>query len=220
MACPSFEHSGSYNGVELSAQRWITRLEYDFKRAGVLKPTPKALIHAINMLAEGEVATFIDSRYRAICEKQHPSEADRLTLYTALKREYPPRLIDIKEETIHDQIRDLMQDKDEGIQAYAQRTAQFLYKCGGKDRSLSWPDLAPIESFVLTQIIEAFVIGLFDDELRCDVIKRFGDCTSLWKTKEVIIEIKKSRDAVSRIEKLLSSMQTPSALKPEYYFYK
>jgi hypothetical protein len=153
------------------------------------------------MLAEGKAATFIDSFHRALCDKQDPSLTDLEKLESALKFEFPPILVDIVETPVQDQIRELSQLKDEGFQAYTQRVGILLHKSGGKDKAKGGlTELSMLEQFALSQIVEAYVKGLWDEELRTAVIAKLGECTSLWRAREVILETKRSREAVERLK--------------------
>jgi hypothetical protein len=219
---PDFKLSGTFNGTT-SASRWLSRLTYDFKKAGTLKPAPFSLIQAIDMLAEGKAAIYIDSHHRALCDKERPTSADAEKLCSALKFEFPPVLTDIVETPIQDQIRDLAQLETEGLQAYSQRVARLLHKSGGKDK-VKGEELPPLEAFALSQIVQAYIAGLWDQELRAAVLARLGECTCLWRTTEVILETKRSREAVERLgggknelkqlEQLAAMMPPPPTASP------
>jgi len=197
---PDFKISGRYDG-SYPASRWLTRVRYDFKLAGRVIPAPRDYIAAIDMLAEGKAATFIDSSHRALCDKPDPSPSDVEKLESALKFEFPPILVDVIETPVQDQIRELSQLQEEGLQAYTQRVAILLHKSGGKDKSResSGTDLSSLEKFALAQVIESYVKGLYDEELRAAVIAKLGECTSLWRAGEVILEAKRSREAMERL---------------------
>lgn len=85
-----FHIAGKFDS-ETSAARWLQRLRYDFLCTGISNPSPNRIITAINMLAQGEVAVFIDSKYRAMCDKSDHSFADPETLESAPKNAFPRR---------------------------------------------------------------------------------------------------------------------------------
>ncbi len=79
---------------EISAARWLQRLRYDFLCAGIPDPSPNHIFTAIDMLAQGKVAIFIDSKYRALCDKSNHSFADLEILESALKKSFPRVCLD------------------------------------------------------------------------------------------------------------------------------
>jgi hypothetical protein len=47
--------------------------------------------------------------------------------------------------------------------------------------------------------VEAYVRGLHDEELRTAVTAKLGECTSLRRAGEVILETKRPREAIARL---------------------
>ena len=60
---PDFANAGRYNG-NIPASRWLTRLLYDFRKAGHKVPNPELFLESIEMLLEGELTRRLDSILR------------------------------------------------------------------------------------------------------------------------------------------------------------
>lgn len=58
-----FKMCGTFDG-ESNAARWLTKLLYDFERAGHSHSPPAMYLRAIDMLFEGKAATWLDSNPR------------------------------------------------------------------------------------------------------------------------------------------------------------
>lgn len=79
------------------------------------QPFPISLIEAIDILAEGKAAIFIDSHHRALCDKEWPTSADAKKLCSTLKFEFSLVLTDIAKILIQDLIHDCTQLETESL---------------------------------------------------------------------------------------------------------
>jgi hypothetical protein len=77
-----FTNSGRYGGGDILVSRWLTRLAYDFKKAGQAILALELFLETIEMLLEGEPARRLDStpRIRRLIDRR--SSATQLDVET------------------------------------------------------------------------------------------------------------------------------------------
>lgn len=206
---PDFKMCGTFDG-ESNAARWLTKLLYDFERAGHSHPPPAMYLRAIDMLFEGKAATWLDSnpRVRALVDLGIEATADTICeLNDALKEEYPTAIIDTAEISAQMQMDTLTQGQDETLAAYYYRTTNILRRTHGKDcpctlsSNVTPLSLSGLEEFTLGCIVNAFVKGIYDPHLRRKVMNHRGTtCRSLWSSYEIVLKTQKSIKEKQAIE--------------------
>ena len=96
---PDFKNSGQFEG-NIPALRWLTRLTYDFKKAGQNIPKLELFLEAIKMLLEGEPARRLNSmpRIRKLVDNcTIATEGDIETIKEQLMEEFLTLVDDVTE---------------------------------------------------------------------------------------------------------------------------
>jgi len=99
MELPDFANAGRYTG-DIPALRWITRLVYDFKKAGYRPPPSELFLEAIEMLLEGDPAKRLDStpRIRKLIDTWiTATEKNVVDVKEWLQEEFPTSVTDVAE---------------------------------------------------------------------------------------------------------------------------
>lgn len=205
---PNLNFVGEYDGNQ-SAGRWLARLRWKLKGKGT---SVSQNIQAIDMLASGNAATFLDSHPEAqeIISKANAEVAtveDLKALEEILRDRYPARPID--EPIEEDDIGALAQKPEEPLAQYYARAIKVLRAVGGRDLprgdgkfadSDSKAPLLKAEQTVLKIAIDKFVRGIRDERLRQEAIlgaaivqKSLWGCYEKVKDSQTILA---NRDAV------------------------
>ncbi|KAF3798305.1 hypothetical protein GCG54_00015288 [Colletotrichum gloeosporioides] len=160
---------GTFSGKDVAARRWLSRLHWDFERAGHQTLDPSQVIRTISMQCDGEAATFLDSTPALAdavdrAENKQATKADLDKLEQALRDRFPARLVD--ESNAVDTIESLHQKSGEPLAAYYNRAVAVLNSAGCSDRNTSGDSLNQAQQVLLGQIIRQFIKGLHDPALR------------------------------------------------------
>jgi hypothetical protein len=208
---PDFANAGRYNG-DIPASRWITRLIYDFKKAGQPVPDPELFLEAVEMLLEGEPARRLDStpRIRRLIDNREAAAAAHVnTVKEWLMEEFPTSVEDVTEIDVQSEIESLEQGPAEALASYYQRTLGILRKTHGRDRPRDTDrstTLSGLEVTMLNCVVNAFVKGLFQDNLRKAALQKdAATCGALWKSYEMVQAAQRSLQLEKQIEEALSS---------------
>jgi hypothetical protein len=207
---PDFKNSGYYKG-DIPAFRWLTRLVYDFRKASQNIPRPELFLEAIEMLLEGEPARRLDSilRIRKIVNKRsEATQVDMNTIKEWLTEEFPISVQDITEADIQTEIENLSQGANKALAIYYQYMVSLLYRTHGrnKPREDSITALSGLETTILNCIINAFVKGIYNNELRyLALYKDTATCGSLWKSYKMIQASQYSISLEYQVEEALAS---------------
>lgn len=210
---PDLKTCGKFGGDE-SAARWIARLKWEFKRAGYPdgQLPASSVLQAVDMQCVGEAATFLDSSsiVRVALDRAQQNvatSADLQTVETALKDQFPAKLIDNLNDRPVADMNDLSQQEDEPLAAYYTRAVTLLRRMGARDlprdpaANLISP-MTPLEMNMLQTLIAKFVDGLRDLVLRREVIDKNGrNSPALWAAHEVIQNCQHIIDEKAAIEK-------------------
>ncbi|KAI0995436.1 hypothetical protein K3495_g12743 [Podosphaera aphanis] len=196
---PSFDQAGRFSGDGSSGARWLSRLQYDFQKAGYSSPPPHLFFYAVDILFDGEAASWLDSTpmLRLMIDDREQSTKEQVAEFKEhLSARFPSQIIDYSEGNIQHDIKAFSQVKSEPLMAYYQRALHLLRRAHGRDNHKSLTGakaLAPVEQVVLDSIISAFVEGLQDEDLRNEVFSRsILSCGSLWRSVEIIKETQQS----------------------------
>jgi hypothetical protein len=203
--------AGHYDGT-IPASRWLTRLNYDFKKAGHKKPDPEMFLEAIEMLMEGEPAKRLDStpRIRKLIDRRSTDspQIDVDTVKEWLMEEFPSSVQDVTETDVQTEIEGLLQMADEPLAAYYQRAASILRRTHGRDKPREDGGGAPLsglESTMLNTVVNAFVKGLYQDELRRSAFhKDAATCGALWKSYEMVLHAQRSLALEKQMEETIA----------------
>lgn len=190
---PSLSACGQFDGSE-AASRWIDQLHWQFEEAGwELENLPASkVIRAINMLAKGDVATYLDSDtiIHDIVERASSGSAtgeDLKTLEQRLIARYPAKPVDAAVLETDDLTR-IAQRDDEPLSQYYNRIQSAFRQAGGRDRPRTGRgDLIPVEVTFLKNIVSRFVDGLQDFRLKQEALtNRARSSDALWQCYEII----------------------------------
>ncbi|RKF61610.1 hypothetical protein GcC1_154004 [Golovinomyces cichoracearum] len=183
---PSFDQAGRFSGGGSSGARWLSRLQYDFQKAGYNSPPPHLIFYAVYILF-GEAASWLVSTpmLRLMIDDREQSTKEQVAEFKEhLSARFSSQIIDYSEGNIQHDIKAFSQVKSEPLMAYYQRALHLLRRAHGRDNHKSLTGakaLAPFEQVVLISIISAFVEGLQDEDLRNEVFSRsILSCGSLW----------------------------------------
>ncbi|KAI1490426.1 hypothetical protein F5X96DRAFT_636258 [Biscogniauxia mediterranea] len=141
---PDLNRCGRFNGDE-AASRWLSRLRWEFRRSGYNDDEPSMaseVIQAVDMLSEGQAATYIDNHPQIQAALDRAREgmavrADMIAVEQALKDRFPAQLVDDTVALPGDELKALSQGDDEPLAAYYSRTQNLLRRMGGRD--IPWP---------------------------------------------------------------------------------
>ncbi|CCF41691.1 hypothetical protein CH063_11897, partial [Colletotrichum higginsianum] len=139
---------GTFDG-SVAASRWLTRLKWDFEKAGHNPQNLPAsqVLKTLNMQCEGDAATYLDSvpHLTTIMDKAMDgiaTLADLAIVEASLKERFPSKIID--QDAAGGDINSLSQEKDEALLAYYNRALSTLHRVGCKDAgvgiTLSMPE--------------------------------------------------------------------------------
>ncbi|KHJ30201.1 hypothetical protein EV44_g3593 [Erysiphe necator] len=199
---PKFEQAGRFLGEGYSGARWLSRLDYDFKTAGHKITSPEIFFFAIDILFEGEAASWLDSNpvLREIVDNRDSATDKQVADFKAqLIERFPAKLVNHTEGNLQNDIKTFAQRESEPLTAYYQRAVHLLRRSHGRDtprNASAGRPLVPIEQSVLNSIISVFLDGLRDEEVRCEVFSRATlSCGSLWRCHQIIDEVKQGLDA-------------------------
>ncbi|TQS36950.1 hypothetical protein Golomagni_02588, partial [Golovinomyces magnicellulatus] len=174
----SFDQAGRFSGDGSSGARWLSRLQYDFQKAGYGSPPTHLFFYAVDILFDGEAASWLDSTptLRLMIDDREQSTKEQVDEFKEhLSARFPSQIIDYSEGNIQHDIKAFSQVKSEPLMAYYQRALHLLRRAYGRDNHKSLTGakaLAPVEQVVLNSIISAFVEGLQDEDLRNEVFSR------------------------------------------------
>ncbi|KAG7006066.1 hypothetical protein G7Y79_00016g040510 [Physcia stellaris] len=154
-----------YDGSE-SARRFFVNCEQEFKGLST-----HSWIYAVEACFVGKAATWISqqSEIQDILDLEEPTEQDKARFCHLVKQKYPDRKPPTHKQWMT-QLKELKQDEnDESLGQYYRRTYEILRGLGGQDKEKDDDDgvLSLSEITVLDHIIEKFVNGLNDSQLRC-----------------------------------------------------
>jgi hypothetical protein len=215
---PDFKNSGRYEG-DIPASRWLTRLAYDFRKASKNVPKPELYLEAIEMLLEGEPARRLDStpRIRKIIDKRATAtQFDVDTVKEWLTEEFPTSVQDITEADVQTEIENLSQGNEEALATYYQRTVSLLRRTHGRDkpREDSNTALSGLETTMLNCVVNAFVKGIYEDELRRSALhKDAATCGALWKSYEMVQASQRSISLERQVEETLANKRRLTELE-------
>ncbi|KAI1825659.1 hypothetical protein F4861DRAFT_187779 [Xylaria intraflava] len=171
---PGPSSCGEFDG-DMSADRWLQRVKWEFRRAGIAEDSPRVyeIINFINMQCKGLAATFVDSstiiqNIFARAQSRASRPTDLSNLESMLRRQFPARGADGEVLYPADEVRRLAQEPDESISSYYMRTLGVMRRMGARDspRTPSEPPLTSSEVFMLNTVVIYFVSGLRNARLR------------------------------------------------------
>ncbi|OBR02927.1 hypothetical protein CH63R_09248 [Colletotrichum higginsianum IMI 349063] len=198
---------GTFDG-SVAASRWLTRLKWDFEKAGHNPQNLPAsqVLKTLNMQCEGDAATYLDSvpHLTTIMDKAMDgiaTLADLAIVEASLKERFPSKIID--QDAAGGDINSLSQEKDEALLAYYNRALSTLHRVGCKDAGVGITLSMP-EKTVLTGLVRQFVRGLADSNLRRQALSMSAMTASSLKSAFTIIrdarQIIDEREAEDRRE--------------------
>lgn len=227
---PSLDCLGTFDGRG-PAYRWLQRIKWEFRRAGVNEGNPEhvaEIIKAINMQCEGRAALFLDSNptlleivTRANDLKTRPG--DLLSLEQAIEKQFPPRVArEVTIRSVADELKTLTQTPQESLRDYRNRAQTLLGKLGARE-----PPLLPAETPIVRMAIDSFVNGLLDAELKSKAIGKNakGEAT-IWACYMIVRscqEILEEKRRIQMKEKLVvdyTGLAVEQALAESYPYLK
>ncbi|KAI1872009.1 uncharacterized protein JN550_004212 [Neoarthrinium moseri] len=211
MEMPDLGACGRFDGKE-SAARWLARLKWQFRKAGHVMPPPSEYIQVVNMQAEGSVATFLDSdpTLQAILRRAEEGGAlsqDIEALDQALRDRFPAQLVDESTVQPSEEWKSLTQEKNEALAAYYNRAQNLLRRMGARDAprdvtAFQANPLSALETFSLKTVIDKFVQGLEDAQLKQEAISRsLGTTGALWQCYEGLRECQRVIESREELQK-------------------
>ena len=147
-----------YDGSE-SARRFFVNCEWEFTDVSI-----RQWIYRVEACFIGKAAEWVNqqSEIQDILDLKEPDEADKQRFIHLIKQKYPDRKPPTRKQWMT-RLKELKQNEnDESLGQYYRRTHEILRGLGGQDREDENDDVP----FVLSHIIEKFVDGLNDRQLR------------------------------------------------------
>jgi hypothetical protein len=202
---PDYTICGKYDGSGPAA-RWLARLAYDMRRADNPVDSPADFFEAVEILFDGEAATWLDSspKYRRLVDQRaRASQADVEDFKEALMAEFPNKVMEYSETNVYNEMQSFAQSPNEALQSYYKRAQHLLRRAHGRDdpRDPLAKQLEPAEVTILVGMVSAFIGGLHDEYLRGAVLaKSATTCGSLSKALEIIQETQSSINNAKEFE--------------------
>jgi hypothetical protein len=218
-AMPDYSLCGRYDGT-VPASRWLARLAFDMKRAGIPAAKPDDFFEAVEILFDGDAATWLDSspRYRRMVDNRESAKQEDIDEFKqALVAEFPAKIIQQTEGNVRMDIKPFAQQSGEPLQAYYQRALHLLRRAHGRDDPRDKPGskpLEPIERVVLSDIVSAFIEGIDDSVLRSAALARgVNSCGSLSRALEIVQETQDNIASIKEIEQRLAEKREYEQMK-------
>lgn len=157
-----YQTCGKYDGSE-PAGRWLRKLTYDLKEAGV-EETPEVFFESIDLNLSGEAVDWVDStpQFQIFTEQiEVPTKEDVKRFKVAFLARFPAKFsFDESEDTIQEDTNNLIQGRNETLSEYYGRAQHLLRRSHTRDKPSGDADsLSPAERILLGGVIKAFLRG-------------------------------------------------------------
>ena len=145
-----------------SARRFFVNCEQEFKDLST-----HSWIYAVEACFVGKAAEWVSqqSEIQNILDLEEPGEEDKKRFIALVRQKYPDRKPPTHKQWMI-QLKELKQNEEESLGQYYVRTHEILRGLGGQDNEKDDEAFSRIELTVLGQIIEKFVDGISDRQLR------------------------------------------------------
>ena len=146
-----------------SARRFFVNCEREFKDLST-----HSWIYAVEACFTGKAAEWVSqqSEIQDILDLEEPDEEDKQRFIALVRRKYPDRKPPTRKQWMI-RLKELKQNEnDESLGQYYRRTHDILRGLGGEDKEEDDDVFSRLELTILDQIIEKFVDGLNDSQLR------------------------------------------------------
>ncbi|KAI0991472.1 hypothetical protein K3495_g16715, partial [Podosphaera aphanis] len=165
---------------------------------------PSLWVEAIFRETDEEAARWMDSTphiCRIVDNYEQATAADSSLLERSLKERFPMVARSQPSKTKREMLAEFSQLKAEPLSDYYKRATEllFLFNISDRENGVSQVTLSEAEEFILESLIEAFVAGLEDEELRLNSVSRGATTSkSLSETYAIVSE---SNRALGEIQK-------------------
>lgn len=220
MQDPTFTFCGTFSGKgTISASRWIEKLEFEltvYKINGVI-PSVRFMT-SIDLLLTDDAAQWAEINPDAarLLSLSKPTAKDVTTFKGLFQERFPAKSsIEISTVSFDQELQGLQQNSQESVAFYYRRATAMMARIGARDRAVDLTNtLSLLESAMLDIIIEAFIRGLDDPDIRRETIKGLGIVGRSLRGACTVAE-----EAVGFKEKLRKFLDEGSQSK-ELLFYK
>ncbi|KAI1004038.1 hypothetical protein K3495_g4173 [Podosphaera aphanis] len=208
------------NGTQ-DARRWLIDLKAEFRDRNLKIPVvPSLWVEAILRGKDEEAARWMDSTThirRIIDNYEQATAADSTFLEQSFKERFPMVARSQSSKTTREMLAESSQLKSEPFPDYYKRATEFILLLNISDRgnSPSHVILSEAEEMILEMLIEAFVAGLEDEELRLNSISR-GATTSKSSLETYAIVKAEAVDEIYRAPQLANSVVARFSDRPPY----
>ncbi|KAI0992891.1 hypothetical protein K3495_g15293 [Podosphaera aphanis] len=173
MGSKRFQTCGKYDGTE-DAGCWLRNLSYDLEEAN-LEEIPKVFFQPIDLKFVKELPKWLDStlRFRRFTEQADVSTAEDVKDF---KRTFVARFsqfhgFESSEESIQEDTNKFSHGPKEPLLDYYGRAQKLLRQSHARDAPVTGGEaLNPIERMVVNGVIEAFLRGIHDDNLKKTIL--------------------------------------------------
>ncbi|KAI1000722.1 hypothetical protein K3495_g7478 [Podosphaera aphanis] len=213
---------GRFDGQKVTASRWLSRLNMDFKKASL--KTPEDFFEAIDILFEDKAANWLDTSprwKRVVDDKENATEKDVNDFKKAICIYFKSNQEE-SDPNVQFDLRNLAQGPTEPLQQYYQRSLDLLCRSHCRNEPLASPGdecLNPLEVVFLSGVITSVDIipGIYDPKLRSNVLlKSSNTYRSLHGAYEAVKDTQNSMNKFQEIETCLAEQRELEQFRQMY----
>ena len=140
-------------------------------RCGVIPP--EEYFNSFELLLTGEARNWLQFSAEAVSlfNLHYPTENHLKKFLQIFKDRFPTKAPKTTHSTLNAELEKLQQSPEETIMHYHRRTATVLTKYGGRESIRRWARISPEEESILSAVLDKFIDGLIDQEIRFEVQK-------------------------------------------------